>query len=911
MIDETWGVSAPATAPRDTWFWRPLLALCVLAVAALFSGPGTYVQVSWLSTALNFYGVLAYAATSALMLSTLRVDARRSIVVLAATAAGMATLAGLTTISLPMEPGLPPVDAAGAQGGPWLYVFQYLAATAGALIYALCRRDDASAAPSGRTVAAYVAGTVAVIGTIAVAALILAGALPVLTVGDGFSGLRSSWLFYGHLLLAAVAILALVRLRDRDDIDRAVLLSVIAILLIDVVLIFHVHLYTAGYLIVRILSGASATFVLLAAMRRVVQAYKQLPITQATLDRTERLAVRQSDRLAAVWRLVSDAGIDEEARLQAILDTGASALRPGHAFFGTLRRVDNEDELVVELVSAAFSTGPEQSRRFARNDRIKLETVFAADIIAAGKTIAFSDYGTEIGPALRQKRYNSSNWNSVIGTSFVVTNTRYVLSFAAFESMAGEPFTDDDLAFIDVLASFIASRLHHGRQLSQIRFQIDHDALTGLPTRSSFRAAAMRLISAEIPCAIAVIDLDRFREVNETFGHMLGDAMLVEIAAGLTGARRGDEVVARIGGDNFGVLLEGVTSAVNVEARLQPFRSVFERPLLTGDRTGREALFVGASVGVALFPQDSAVFADLLAGADAAVDVAKARQRGSLAFYNQENEASVQRRRTMRLELANAIDNGQLELHYLPTIELAGGTVAGVEGLVRWEHPVLGSVGPNEFIPMAENNTLIRPIGRWVFRRALADIATLGRLPDSFRCFLNLSGLQLRVPEFLAAMRLHLAQSPGAFAHIGVDINESAAMHQPDRTLDVMAALRELGIEIALDNFGTGQSALSYVTRFPVNIIKIDRRFIQRLPGTAHDEALVEVLLGIAQRFGFRTHAEGIETEEQYEWLRQRGCAYGSGYYIAEPMRFDALKTYLQRAQLAQDLLEFAIQPHA
>jgi diguanylate cyclase (GGDEF)-like protein len=909
MMDETRGVAAPATASRDTWFWRPLLALCVLAVAAVFSGTATYVQVSWLSTALNFYSVLAYAATSTLLLSTLRVDARRSIVVLAATAAGMATLAGLTTISLPMAPALPSILVAGAQSGPWLYVFQYLAATGGALIYALYRRDDAAAAPSGRTVVAYVAGTVAVIGAIALAALILAGTLPVLTVAGGFTGLRSSWLFYGHAVLAAVAILAIARLRDRDDIDRAVLLSVIAIVLIDVVLIFHVQRYTAGYLIVRILSGASATFVLLAAMRRVVKAYEQLPIMQATLDRTERLAVRQSDRLTAVWRLVSDADIDEELRVQAILDAGASALRPGHAFFGTLRRVENDEDLVVELVSEAFKTGPEQSRRFARNDRIKLETVFAADIIAAGRTIAFSDYGNDIGPALRQKRHNSSNWKGVIGTSFVVANTRYVLSFAAFETMEDEPFTDDDLAFIDVLASFIASKLHHGRQLAQIRYQIDHDALTGLPTRSSFRAAAARLISAEIPCAIAVIDLDRFREVNETFGHMLGDAMLVEIAAGLTGARRGGELVARIGGDNFGVLLDGVTSAVDVEARLQAYRGVFERPLLTGDRTGREALFVGASVGVALFPQDAAAFADLLAGADSAVDVAKERQRGSLAFYNQESEATVQRRRTMRLELANAIDNGQLELHYLPTLELAGGTVAGVEGLVRWEHPILGSVGPDEFIPMAENNTLIRPVGRWVFRQALADITALGRLPDSFRCFLNLSGLQLGVPEFLAALRMHLAEQPAAFHHIGVDINESVAMHQADRTLDVMAVLRELGIEIALDDFGTGHSALSYVTRFPLNIIKIDRRFIQRLPGTAHDEALVEVLLGIAQRFGFRTHAEGIETAEQYEWLRQRGCAYGSGFYIARPMRFDALRTYLKGARLTQDRPVFAIQP--
>jgi diguanylate cyclase (GGDEF)-like protein len=896
-------------AERDTWFWRPLGGLCAIALVAVFANHQPYAQVGWLSTALNFYCVLAYAATTALLLSTLRVDARRSIVVLAATAAGMAVLTALTTITFPMTMVLPSIVPAGSETTRWLFAFQFIFAVAGALAYALYRRNDAIAPPTARRVAMLVIVTTGAIAAVAATGLLLAGALPSLAGAAAFGTFRSSGVNYVHFVLAIVTIAALLSLRKRDAIDRAVLLSVIAIAFIDVLVSFNGPRFTITFLMLRILGGASATFVLLAATRRVVGAYVRLPLMQATLDRSERLAVRQADRLGAVWRLVTDADLDEAQRLQAILNAGAAALRPGHDYFGTLRRVDGDDDLVVELVSEAYKTGPELSRNFGRNDRIKLETVFAADIIAAGRTVAFSDYGRDVGDELRQKRYNSSNWNSVIGTSFVVANTRYVLSFSAFETMTGEPFTDDDLAFIDVLASFIASRLHHERQLSQIRFQIEHDLLTGLPTRSSFRASATKLISAGIPCAIAVIDLDHFREVNETFGHMLGDAMMVEIAAGLMGARRGGEIVARIGGDNFGILLDAVESAVDVETRLQPYRSVLERPLLTGDRTGREALFVGASTGVALFPHDAATFADLLAGADAAVDDAKARQRGSLAFYNQETEASVQRRRTMRLELANAIDNEQLELHYLPTVELAGGTVTGVEGLVRWEHPLLGSVGPNEFIPMAEHNTLIHPIEKWVFRRALDDITALGPLPETFRCFLNLSGLQLRVPEFLARMRELLSTRPEAFHHIAVDINESVAMQDPDHALDVMAVLRELGMEVALDDFGTGYSALSYVTRFPINIIKIDRLLIERLPGSDHDATLVEVLLGIAQRFGFLSHAEGIETEAQYEWLRQRGCTYGSGFYIARPMRFSVLATYLTQTQLKESDRVFAILP--
>jgi diguanylate cyclase (GGDEF)-like protein len=891
---------------RATWFWGPFGGLCIVAVAAALSSQWSFVHISWLTTAINFYCILAYAATSALLLSTLRVEARRSIVVLAATTAGMTALAALTTITLPLSAVHPSIVPAGTQAAPWLYVFQYVFGTAGALAYALYRRDDDSERSTTRTIIVFGAATAAIVAAVAVIALALAGSLPNLSSVSTF---RTSGIGFGHLALAVVAVIALVKLRTRDSVDRAVLLSVVATALIDVVVMLNADRTSVGFLFLRAIAAAAATFVLLAAVRRVLEAYDRLPIMQATLDRTRRLAVRQSDRLSAVWRLVHDADLDEEQRVQAILDAGAAAIRPGHAFFGTLRRVDDEDELVVEYVSAAYRTGPELSRRFGRNDRIKIDTVFSADILEAGKTIAFSDYGREIGPEMRLRRFNSSNFNSVIGTTFEVANTRYVLSFAAFEAMLEEPFTDDDLAFIDVLASFLAARLHHGRQLAQIRYQIEHDLLTGLPTRSSFRARAAQMIAAGVPCAVAVIDLDHFREVNETFGHMVGDAILVEIAAGLTGARRGDEFVARLAGDNFGVLIDRVASAVDAENRLQPYRAVFERPLVTGDRTGREALFVGASTGVALFPQDAAAFADLLAGADAAVDHAKAYQRNSIAFYDQSSEASVQRRRTMRLELAGAIDNGQLELHYQPAVELAGGTVVSVEGLVRWEHPVLGSVGPNEFIPMAENNTLIRPIGRWVFRRALDDVAALGPLPDAFRCFVNLSAIQLRHPEFIAAMHRYLAERPAVFHHIAVDINETAAMQDPDRTLDVMAVLRELGLEIALDDFGTGYSAFSYVTRFPINIIKIDRRFIERLPGSEYDAALVEVLLGIAQRFGFLTHAEGIETEEQYAWLRERGCAYGSGFYIAPPMRFSDLQRYLQTAHVNQNGRVEAILP--
>jgi diguanylate cyclase (GGDEF)-like protein len=897
---EARGVSAGAPgSPRDTWFWGPLAGICILGVAAACLDQPVAPQVAWVATALNFYCALAYAATAALLFGTLRGDPRRSIVIIAAISLGMVIFKTIATVTLPLTPTLPSIVPASPQFATWIFFLQYVFLKCGALEYAANRRGDTGRTSTGKSIAITTGVIIAIAIALVICSFALGGELPVLFSAGTFAGLRATGTGYVQLVLSIVVIVALLRIRNHDNIDRAVLLSIISIAIVDLVGFTTLHRYTVGYIALRLLSASAATFVLIAAVRRMARALNRMPAIQATLARTERLAVRQSDRLAAVWRLVNDGDIDEDHRIQAILDAGALAIRPGVPFFGTLRRVEG-DELVVDLVSEAFNNGPILPERFQRNERIALNTVFGADIVAADRTIAYSDYGAVEGGARRKMRVNSSQWNSLIGTTFIVANTRYVLSFAALTAMTAEPFTDDDRAFVDVLASFIGSRLYLNRQSAQIRYQIEHDVLTGLPTRASFRASASRLIADKIPCAIAIFDLDRFREVNETFGHMIGDAMLVEIGAGLNGVRHGEEVVARLGGDNFGVLIDRVTSPVDVEARLQPYRDVFTRPLVTGDRTGREAMFVGASVGVALFPQDAATFADVLAGADSAVDAAKSRQRGAIAFYNQAFEASVQRRRTMRLELANAIDNGQLELYYQPTIEIATGMVAGVEALVRWEHPTLGPVSPREFIPIAEHNTLIRPIGRWVFRRALHDITALGILPPAFKVFVNLSGYQLRAPEFTTAMRMHLAERPKAFSHIACDINESVAMQDPDRTLDVMAVLRELGMEIALDDFGTGYSALSYVTRFPINIIKIDSSFIHRLPGDDHDSALVEVLLGIAQRFGFHTHAEGVETAEQLQWLRERGCTYGQGYHIAQPMDFATLIKWLRTARLME-----------
>jgi hypothetical protein len=350
------GVSARASkSPRDTWFWGSLAGICVLGIAAAWLDQPVAPQVAWLATALNFYCALAFAATALLLFGTLRGDPRRSIVIIAALSLGMALFKGVATVTLPLTPTLPSILPANPQLATWMFFLQYVFLKCGALEYAANRRGDAGRTLTATSIAITTGAIVAIAAVLIVCAFALAGDLPPLIAGGTFSGLRATGTGWVQLVLSIVVIVALTRIRNHDDIDRAVLLSIIAVATVDLVGFTTLHRYTLGYVVLRVIAGSAATFVLIAALRRMARALNRMPAMQATLAQTERLAVRQSDRLSAVWRLVNDGDIDEEQRIQAILDAGAVAIRPGIPFFGTLRRVDG-DELVVDLTSEAFKT---------------------------------------------------------------------------------------------------------------------------------------------------------------------------------------------------------------------------------------------------------------------------------------------------------------------------------------------------------------------------------------------------------------------------------------------------------------------------------------------------------------------------------------------------------------------------
>lgn len=852
----------------------------------------------WLAWTIIVGTAVIQAGTAGHLWGTLQTIPRRSVAVLATALLGCAGVDLVAALTLPGNIGEAPMLALHSQAGIWVLALWIDVSILGALGYAAIRRHERAGRSVPEAAVTTAAAIVAVVASGGTAVAVLGSdLLPPLMIDGMMTGLRSTGIGYVEALLAFAAAGAIWRdPRRANRLDHGVALWMVAVGLDVSLVLIDPKPMTGGSFAARLLGGVGPVVLFAAAAGRLISAYGSLGRASGEVGRARLLALRQSQRLAAVWRLSRDEHLSDSERVQALLDAGTSTLRPGRPFFGQIAHIEGDD-LVVDYVSDASARedrmiiGP---RYLTAGRRVPLALTLQHEIAVADTTTSFSDLN-EIDHGLRRERTHSTPYSSLIGNAFTVGNTRHLLGFFSTEPMKNDPFTDEDRAFVDVLCSFLSARFHQSQQLEKIRYQIEHDLLTGLPSRAKFRAAAMKNLALRIPCAVAIVSLDRFREINEMFGHMIGDALLVEIAAALGTARQSGDFVARLGGDNFAILIDDVSSGIDIEARLQPYRDVFATPFGTGDRDGKDALHVGASFGVALYPQDAEGFDELLARADAAVEAAKQRQRGSVAYFNEQLEQSIQRRRALYGELAGALVEQQLAVRYHPIIDLNAMTLVGAEALVRWQHPLHGLVLPEEFVPFAEASGLIGRVGSFVLDRVLSDLATLPSIPEDFICFLNLSSPQLRDLAFATALRDRFGTHPDLASHLGVEITESAAMQDVDRMLDALAVLRELGVAVALDNFGTGFSSFPALERFSLDLVKIDRRFVRGLPEERHDATLVETMLSVTSKFGFEALAEGIETMEQFAWLRDRGCRYGQGFLITQPMQFSELAGWIER----------------
>ena len=426
-------------------------------------------------------------------------------------------------------------------------------------------------------------------------------------------------------------------------------------------------------------------------------------------------------------------------------------------------------------------------------------------------------------------------------------------------------------------------------QEARIEHLAYHDSLTGLPNRTLLMDRLGQALSQaqrlDQQVAVLFIDLDRFKLVNDSLGHHVGDQLLQEIARRLRATLRDNDTVARVGGDEFQVIVcnvAGPTDAARIAEKLM--RTLGEPFTLEG-----QELHVTASLGVSLYPRDGASGELLLKYADTALYEAKGEGRNAYRFFSPEMNAQAHGRLRLENDLRRAVERRELELHYQPQLDLATGEVCAVEALVRWRHPVRGLVQPNAFIPMAEETGLVLGIGEWVLNEACRQVAQWQRegLADNLaplRVAVNISARQLQRPGLDGAVRRALAASGLAADCLELEITESSVMLDPQHAQSVLQSLRELGVQLSIDDFGTGYSSLAYLKRLPLDRLKIDRSFIGGIPTDSDDAAIVETIIVMTHKLGLRVIAEGVETLEQQLQLVRQGCDEMQGFLLAHPV---------------------------
>ena len=413
---------------------------------------------------------------------------------------------------------------------------------------------------------------------------------------------------------------------------------------------------------------------------------------------------------------------------------------------------------------------------------------------------------------------------------------------------------------------------------SKLNYLAYHDPLTGLANRRCFIERLEESLRENgrhsERLAVLFIDLDQFKQVNDSLGHGVGDELLVAVAARLSEHVRLIDMLARLGGDEFICLMEAVRSEDEVAMLAREIIGAFEQPFKLGDHE----LFLTAAVGISLFPGDGDSVVDLMRNADTAMYRAKAQGRGNFHFYTPEMTRDAQVRIRMENLLRRALDNGELSVHLQPQVETQGGKLVGAEALVRWNSPELGEVMPMSFIPMAEDSGLIIGLGNWVLRETCRQFVQWQDSGfDLPQVSVNLSVKQLERPEFIDVLEQILDETGMDPTRLKLELTESVVMAVGD-SFALLERLRELGISLALDDFGTGYSSLSYLKMLPIQQLKIDGSFVEGIGRNSGDEAIIRTVMELARSLGFEVVAEGVETEAQAAFLAQLGCEQLQGY---------------------------------
>jgi diguanylate cyclase (GGDEF)-like protein/PAS domain S-box-containing protein len=433
------------------------------------------------------------------------------------------------------------------------------------------------------------------------------------------------------------------------------------------------------------------------------------------------------------------------------------------------------------------------------------------------------------------------------------------------------------------------------RYESELEFQTNRDALTGLANRGLLRDRLGQAISYahryDHPIWALFVDLDRFKFVNDTLGHQAGDILLKEVSNRLQAVVRDTDTVARMGGDEFVLVLPERSDAGLSTGIVQRIMEAIAQPLTI---EGHE-FFISCSIGVAVYPADGETAEELIKHADVAMYRAKETGRNNFQFYTPAMNERALERLHIEGDLRNALEREEFTLHYQPQVDLRSGKIVGVEALIRWQHPELGMVSPVRFIGMAEENGLIIPIGAWVIREAcLQNKAWQLSGLEPVRMSVNLSARQFAQQDLVESIANSLREADLAPEYLEIELTESLVMADVDRAIGILRELKALGVKLSIDDFGTGYSSLSYLKRFPIDVLKIDRSFVNDITIDPDDAAIVASIISLAHSLRLQVIAEGVETEDQLVYLCEHDCDQMQGYFFSRPVTADAITSMLK-----------------
>ena len=556
------------------------------------------------------------------------------------------------------------------------------------------------------------------------------------------------------------------------------------------------------------------------------------------------------------------------------------------------------DEAGVRLQVAAAPSLPPFYHELAADSPVAVDSNPCGVAAWSKSAVVVEDFESDLRwGALREAAVTlgfRAGWSQPI----LSTRGKLLGTFAVYASHPGRP-TPADTALMDRLSHLVRIAIEKFQAESTIERLFNFDTLTGLPNRSlmldRLDGALLRARECGSSTALLLFNLDGMKQINDALGYEAGDRFLKSLANRLRAYLQPGDTFARVGGDEFGIVFETIRDEARLPDVLQALLANITQSMVIDQRE----LFVTASIGISLAPRNGTDADTLFKHADVALRRAKLLGRNGFQFYTADMNKTAARRLALMTELRNALGRGEFRVHYQPQIELGTGRITGAEALLRWQHPVHGTLMPAEFIPLLEESGLIVPVGEWTLMQVCEDIARLNRLdcPPS-RIAVNLSARQFRHSDLAGRIEAILQETGVLSEQLTVEITESLIVQEPEAALKVLQRLKAMNVNISMDDFGTGYSSLSNLKKFPIDELKIDKSFVDGVTGKSADAAIVDAVIHMAHSLGMTVVAEGVESPLQLAFLETRGCDQVQGYLLGEPVDAEGLHAFLARGHV-------------